>query len=239
MKPVNLLPSSERPVRRAEQGNGSYIVLGVLGALLLAVVAIVLTQNQINSKTNEITRAKQEQVEAERKVAQLGAFGQFAAVKEARLASVTDLATARFDWERLMRELARVLPEGTWITEASTSSTGEVDGEASADPTEVAAPSGPSLKLIGCATTQTDVAKVMVRLRSLHRALDVELAESAKPTEEVETDPSAPTVEPTGPAAGCGTSYQFDTTVSFSAATAADAERKPEGGVPAALGGGS
>lgn len=238
MKPVNLLPPSDRPLKRVEQGNGSYLVLGVLGALLIAVLAVVLTQNQINSRTDEIARAKQEQQQAEQKAARLGPFGQFATIKQTRLASVTDLADARFDWERLMRELARVLPEGTWVTEASTSTDG-VGGEGAAAPIDVAAPAGPSLKLIGCAPSQTAVAKVMVRLRSLHRAQDVELSESAKPEEAVQADPNVTATEPTGAASGCGNDYQFDTTVSFSAAAEVDTEPKPDGGVPASLGGGS
>ncbi len=238
MRAVNLLPSGERPALAAAQGNGSYIVLGVLGALLIGVVGFVMTQNQISSRTSEIARVKQEQAEAEQKAARLGSFGDFAAVKATRLASVTDLAQARFDWERLMRELALVLPEDTYITEATTSASGAVDGASAPTPTGTVA-SGPTLKLIGCAPSQTAVAEVMVRLRNLHRAEDVQLSESGKPEEQADPAGAAVASEPTVAAEGCGSDYQFTTTVAFSATPPVGAEAQPEGGVPAALGGGS
>lgn len=236
MRAVNLLPSSDRPVRAVAQGSGSYIVLGVLGALLIAVLGVVLTQNQVNSRTGEIARAQQEQQEAEAKAARLGSFGQFAGIKETRLASVTDLAQARFDWERLMREVALVLPDDTWINEASASATGAIEGET--PPAGATASGGPTLKLIGCAPSQTTVAEVMVRLRNLHRAQDVALTESGKP-EIAEGAGAAAAAEPTQSVEGCGDDYQFDTTVSFSPGPITGAQAQPEGGVPASLGGGS
>ena len=106
MKPVNLLPQNERAARPAEGlGGSSYVVLGVLGALLLAVVAFVFTQNQVNDRTSQIAKAQAEAQQAEQRVASLGAFGSFASVKQQREESVRELANARFDWERFMREL--------------------------------------------------------------------------------------------------------------------------------------
>ena len=37
-------------------------------------------------------------------------------VREQRVATVTSLADSRFDWERVMRELALVLPDDVWLT---------------------------------------------------------------------------------------------------------------------------
>ncbi len=231
MRPVNLLPASDRGRRAAAvPPNASYIVLGVLAGLLLAVVAVVMTGNQVATRTTEIAEAKQQTAVAQAQVAKLGPFGQFSAVKETRLNSVTSLSSARFDWERLMRELALVLPKDVWITEASASVAGDV-GSAAASPEAGAAPAGPKIQVIGCAPGQADVAEVMVRLRNLHRAEDVELAESSRPEGGVAAGGTV-----TG---GCGSSYKFDVTVSFSAAAAPGAEGERGNLVPSQLGGGA
>ena len=62
MKAINLLPVSDRvrgPVKVPDRA--SHLVLGALGALVLAVLAVVVTQNQITDRTQEISQAKQEQ----------------------------------------------------------------------------------------------------------------------------------------------------------------------------------
>jgi Tfp pilus assembly protein PilN len=246
VRPVNLLPQGDRARRPADAaGNGPYVVLGVLGVLLIAMLAWVLTQNQISAKRVEISRAEAQTRQAEQRAARLGAFGQFATIKETRLRSVTDLARARFDWERLMHELALVLPERTSLTEVA-ASTSPQEGEGTPPPpasgaaAAAEADSGPSAKLTGCSVSQRRVAILMVRLRKLYRATDVELSESAE--EENTTSAPAPL-----PAAGAGASagttgcpgktFKFETTVSFSPDT--DIVPKADKRVPSALGGGA
>lgn len=247
MRPVNLLPEADRGLRPASAPkNASYVVLGVLGALLLAVFVIVTTQNQINSRTTEIAEARQEAEQAKQRAAALGPFGQFATIKQTRVQSVTELAEGRFDWERLMRELALVLPEDSWVNTAAASADGAPEGAtaaaAPADPetgtTLVAA--GPSLNLVGCSPTQSDVAEVMVRLRNLHRADDVQLTESARP-EEAEAVAGAVVAEPTtaGAAGECGDNYQWDVNVTFSPPTGPGPDGENGDAVPSSLGGGS
>ena len=67
----------------------------------------------------------------------------------------------------------------------------------------------------------------VVRLRSLHRVVDVELNESLK-----EQGVADVTVD------SCGPLYKFDVTVTFAPATEAEAPRGSNS-VPASLGGGS
>ena len=60
MRPVNLLPQSARPyVASGKSGGGSYVVIGVLAALVLMVAGYVLTSNKITSHKNEIAQAQQ------------------------------------------------------------------------------------------------------------------------------------------------------------------------------------
>ncbi len=247
MRPVNLLPEGER-ARRAPSATGNlpYVVLGVLGALLVAMLAYVLTQNQISSKSADISRAQQETQVAEQRAARLGSFGEFSELKETRVRSVTELAQARFDWERLVRELALVLPEKTWLTDLTAStSADETTGAAPPAPatagSAAAAETGPSVKLTGCSVSQRRVAIVMVRLRKLYRATDVELSEAA--AEESGSGGGAGPPSSGGPAGagstGCpAKTFKFETTVSF--APAAEAVQKVDKRrVPTKLGGGA
>ncbi len=243
MKPINLLPEKHRG-RVPGQGaaGGGYVVLGVLAGALLLVLAVVLTTNSINSKKDELTRTETEAQQAEAKAASLESFGNFAQVKEQRLLSVRQLADTRFDWERLMRELAHVLPEDVYLTDADAAIAPQETTTAPAASGGV--PGGPALQLTGCAKRQPDVAVTMLRLRRLHRAIDVRLAESTRAntdgaaaggsTEGV----TAPTGTPGGAPACRG--FTFDATVAFEASPAPVARPAGENvRVPASLGGGS
>lgn len=241
MRAANLLPEGDRApeAARAVAGSGR-AVLAILAVVLLATVAYVLTSNQITSRTDAIAKARTDTAAAQARVSALGPFQKFAQIKQTRLTSVEQLASARFDWERLMRELALVLPEGSSLRDVTASATGASEGAAPA--TSTAAPAGtPSAQLTGCATSQREVAVMMVRLRQMHRALDVTLTDS--------TGPSATTSSSGSPATGTGDvantscapdDYSFDATVSFgpepAAAQNGDGSAPP---TPARLGGGS
>ncbi len=126
MKAVNLLPEGVRP--RADAGaraGGSYVVLGVLGTVLLALVVYVLTLNQIGSRENAIAEAKQETAAAEARSQALKPVGDFLQVKQQREQSVKQLASERFDWERMVLELSRVMPAGVYLKSAQASVKGE------------------------------------------------------------------------------------------------------------------
>ena len=225
MKPVNLLPESQRRRSAASDGKRAYAVLGVLGLVLLMTGLYVVTVNQVTTRTNEAAAAAAEADRLEAQVASLGSFGNFAQVKETRVASVRQLAAQRFDWERLMLELARVLPADGWLQAAEASVTGELSGSAGSSDDD--ATGAPMANLTGCLPRQADVADLMLRLRRMHRVEDVTLAESA-----IEDDEGAPSIDT------CGRYYKFDVSVVF---TAAAPEEAPDGqrNVPAALGGGS
>jgi Tfp pilus assembly protein PilN len=229
MKAVNLIPSEHR--RATPSGNGSggaYAVLGVLAVLLVMAVAYVMTANSANENKSKAETARQEADAAESRTKELGSFTDFASIKDQRLAAVTAAAQTRFDWERMMRELSRVMPEGSWISNTTASATGEGVGTAStatADPLAVAVPKA---NLVGCTPRQSEVARMMVRLEQMYRVTDVTLNESIQ-----ESSDAVTTLQ------SCGRLYKFDLTVSFSPVPPSTEAPQGETRVPASLGGGS
>jgi hypothetical protein len=146
-----------------------------------------------------------------------------------------------------------VLPAHTWLlnanaaTSADAAASGASGGSSAPPPPSGAAPSGatgdsaasgassPTLDLKGCALRQNDVAVMLVRLRKLYRAENVDLNESTQETNNSGVQGSSDSAASSDT---CGNGrFKFDVAVTFSPGTESD---KPAGGkVPAKLGGGS
>ena len=223
MRAVNLLPEQHRTRVSGGPRNGAYVVVGVLAVAVVMATLYALTANQVNSRKTEEAKVSQEAQTLEEQTATLGRFGDLSQIKQTRLASVRQLAGGRFDWERFMRELSLVLPSGSWIKEVDASASGNPEESGNATS---AASGQPSTKLSGCTPKQPETAKLMVRLRRMHRVEDVTLESSSQ-----EASGGSATLE------NCGKLYAFDLTVSFLAGS------PPEGSasqkrVPASLGGG-
>jgi Tfp pilus assembly protein PilN len=232
MRAVNLIPTEQRRAKATgSKSGGAYVICGILGVLVLMAVGYVLVGNQVNENKTRAAAAQQEADRLEAQAQQLGSFTDFAQIKDMRLASVAGVAGTRFDWERVMRELAHVMPAGSWLQSANASVNGVGDStvtSASAAAAAATAPAQPGLKLVGCTPRQSEVARMMVRLRELYRVTDVELNESSK---EAGSDEKASI-------SSCGTLYKFDITVTFGAVASGEAPRGAAR-VPASLGGGS
>lgn len=236
MNSVNLLPEGMRPRAAATaRENGAFVALGVLGVLLLAVTVYVLTLNSITSNEDELAQLKAETAASQQRAGSLSSFGDFQAIKATRVASVKSLADSRLDWERLLLEVSKVLPDDVFLTGLEGGTVGAAGAVAEA-PVVAGAPVGPSLSVNGCAPRQHDVATTLLRLRQLNRAVDVTLDESSRP--EPSSDVSvAPTATATTATTGdCGDGYTFAATVVLSAAPV---ETEDSDRVPTALGGGS
>jgi Tfp pilus assembly protein PilN len=226
--------------------------------VLIGLLVYVLTLNSINSSKTEIGQAKADAARLTAQANSLGPYGDFAKIKTERVQSVEQLAQGRFDWERLVRELAHVLPSDVWLVNASASASGTptpaAGGAATPAPATAAAPAtgaasagaGPTLTIQGCARDQSQVAVTLVRLRELQGATDVTLEHSTAGDDAASSSSAAttptPTPSPTGTTTadtGCGTThgkgnYSFQADVSF----ATPAGPTP-GKVPNRLGGGA
>jgi Tfp pilus assembly protein PilN len=172
MRPVNLIPPEDRRGEQAPLRTGPlpYILLGALVAVLIGVTALVLVGNQISDSKAEVAKLEGEDAVAAARAQQLASYTAFRSMSEQRVATVQSLADSRFDWERVMRELALVLPANVWLTglTATASPAVTVDGGGgSSGGTLRAQVPGPALELNGCASGQEAVAGFVTALKDI------------------------------------------------------------------------
>jgi Tfp pilus assembly protein PilN len=238
MRPVNLIPVEQR--RGASRGPGGrasfagYIALGVLGAAVLCVLAVVTTSNQINSKTEELAEIEGDS-QSERQVADtLRPYGQFADLQRARMTQIETLAQSRFNWERPLRQLSKALPRNVWLlTVAATEAPGvEVDGGgAGGDVSSLREQAqAPAFTITGCTYSQHAVARMMTRMRNLDDVTEVQLAKSARKDSSDQGGGTAITEAPAGQeqediqdCTGSARVTKFDILVIFGGASSAAA----------------
>ena len=124
----------------------------------------MLTDNQISDSKTEKAGLEAQVAEAQAQAERLRSFADFASVQQAREQTVSSLAQSRFDWERVLRELAIVIPNDVWLTnldatvspDAASTGAGSSAAPRSSSGTESIA--GPSLEIQGCADGHEAVA---------------------------------------------------------------------------------
>ncbi len=197
MRPVNLIPPEDRRGEQAPLRTGPfpYILLGALVAVLIGVSALVLVSNQISESKSEVATLESEDATAAAKAQQLASYTQFRDMSEQRVATVQSLADSRFDWERVMRELALVLPSNVWLTSltATASPDVSVDGGSSGGSLRAQVP-GPALEMNGCASGQEAVAGFVTALKDIDGVTRVGV-ESSELGEEDEEEAEAASTE--------------------------------------------
>jgi len=169
MRPVNLIPAEMRQGAQAPMRTGPipYILVGALVALLAGVTLLVVTGNQVTERKGEVATLKREDASAVHEANRLAAYTQFQVLHERRLATITSLADSRFDWERVMRELALVLPPDVWLTQLSASASGAASGGGGGGSSLRSSAAGPALEIEGCAVGQESVAGFVTVLRNI------------------------------------------------------------------------
>lgn len=167
MRPVNLIPPEERPGGRKPLRSGplAYIVVGALAAAVIAITALVVTENKVAESKAEVTQLTHEQARITAKAQELSSYTQFASVQEQRLATVTSLADSRFDWARILHELALVMPTDVQLTSLSGSAAPGVGGGGGIGMRSQIA--GPALEMVGCASGQPAVADFIESVKTI------------------------------------------------------------------------
>jgi Tfp pilus assembly protein PilN len=183
MKAVNLVPKDYRRGRLAGRRGEvfSYALIGGLAVILLAVVAVVLTSNKISDNKAEVAKLSQQRDEAQAEADALAPYANFASLAQARTATVSSLAQSRFDWERVVRELADVLPSDVWLTQLAGTVVPDVTLDGAPSLASRASVTGPALEIVGCASNQESVAKFVAALEDIDGVTRVGLQSSVKP----------------------------------------------------------
>lgn len=185
MRAVNLIPpDARRGEGTGRSAAGAYALLAGLGALVLAVGAYAFASHSINTNRTKLVELDRQATQTEREAQRLRAYYDFAQMRETRVATIKALAESRFDWERTMRQLARVLPSDVMLTKfLGTVRPGvTVEGVSVEDPAGLRASQPvPAFQLVGCTDDQADVARVMSRLRRMTGVTRVSLSQSEKP----------------------------------------------------------
>jgi Tfp pilus assembly protein PilO/Tfp pilus assembly protein PilN len=169
MRPVNLIPPEERAGSRKPLRSGplAYMVVGALAAAVIAITALVVTENSISDKKAEVTALQAEQAQITAKAKALSPYTQFAAVREQRLATVTELANSRFDWARILHELSLVMPADVQLTSLAGNVSAGAGGGGGAGVGLRSGIAGPALEMVGCASGQAGVAAFIEAVKDI------------------------------------------------------------------------
>jgi Tfp pilus assembly protein PilN len=208
MNAVNLLPSDQRggfaplPVVAAGEpagGSGAYVVLGALALCVVALAGYVLSGNAIRQHEADLAGLEARSAAVMAESARLRPYADYQSTAQTRIATVRDLATRRFDWERSLRDLARAVPEDVTVKSlgASISSTSGGGGTSAALRSALDVP---AIQIDGCTVGQNAVARLMARLRNVQGVSHVSLQSSVKParTDSTAVADAASGAEPTG-----------------------------------------
>jgi Tfp pilus assembly protein PilN len=225
VRPVNLIPPEERRGEKAPMRTGglSYVIVAVLAVALLAVTGLVLTNNQISDRKAEKTGLEGQLAEAQAQAEQVSSFADFASVQQAREETVSTLARSRFDWERVLRELAIVIPDDVWLThltatvspdvQLSDSSSSASSGVSGLDSVE-----GPALQIEGCGDGHESVAGFLAALRDIDGVTRVSVLSSDRPESSSSTESASVGATGSGDTSGGCATRDFISTFNIVAA---------------------
>jgi Tfp pilus assembly protein PilN len=193
VRAVNLLPGARRARGRpriALPGRGAAARLGAAACLVAALGAIALVgwagydaRAQVERLDGEIASAEQRRILLSAELEDFRADAGRAELQRARRGAVVSLVTGRTDWERLVCDVATVMPEGVWLTSLSTGSASTAPppagGEVPADTPAPGAAAAPTLTLEGIGPDQRTAAATLARLGAVSGLSDPRLVSSA------------------------------------------------------------
>lgn len=196
MRAVNLIPSDQRsgaPIA-GRSGGAAYVVIGLVFGLAVMALLYGLADHEIATKQAEANHLTAEAQREQARASRLAPYTTFAEIREERLKAVQQLANTRFDWAHAMHELGRVLPHDAALSNV-TATVASASGESSASAatsssaskavgssvaSATPAGSSPAFTLAGCATSQSEVALTMNRMRLIDGVSEVSLQSSTK-----------------------------------------------------------
>jgi Tfp pilus assembly protein PilN len=205
VRAVNLIPKDQLPGGGPAAGRSQGAVYGVLvllGGLALLVFLYGKAHRQVSSRTAEVAALNAKVQQAQASVSGLAPYTSFVALREEREHAVAALIDQRFDWAHVYHELGRVLPRGGASISSIDGTVGSSTAGGAAAPGAGASSTGgkisssgpaatagggatpagsvPTINLSGCATSQSEVAVILNRLRLIDGVNEVTLQSSTK-----------------------------------------------------------
>jgi Tfp pilus assembly protein PilN len=183
MRAVNLLPQDLE--RRGGGGDGRIPLFVVAGGIVavtaFAAVLFVSASGSVSDQRSVLDSVKADLARVPTAAEPAVASGTFAQERSDRVAALTAALGTRVPLDRLLRELAYVLPEDAWLTGLSAAAP-EATGTAGATPaTPAPAPSGTQgVTIQGATYSNRSVARVLARLAAIPSLDRVRLAASAR-----------------------------------------------------------
>jgi Tfp pilus assembly protein PilN len=181
MKAVNLIPAEERRgVGSAGSGLAAYIVLAALALAVVVGAAYTLTNRSVSDRRQELAEVQARAKASADQARALQAYTSFTALRQKRSETVRSLAASRFDWSHALHEVARTIPSNAWLTglRATVTPNASVDSGVT-DPLRASVPA-PAIEIVGCTTSQKNVAGVIASLRRVDGVDRVSLSSSEK-----------------------------------------------------------
>jgi Tfp pilus assembly protein PilN len=186
MRPINLIPKEQRRDRGASRsGPLAYIVVAGLVALLGGVVVLVLSSNQISERESELTALNARKSAVLARADLLAPYAKFQQVQRQRTATISELADARFDWPRVLRQLSLVVPKYVLLVKLTGVAgqgigAGAEGGEDSSGTDLSGEIKGPSLSMEGCAGNQKRVAALIAALHQIDGVTRIGLSSAVR-----------------------------------------------------------
>jgi Tfp pilus assembly protein PilN len=190
MRAVNLLPQDlDRQGGDSDGRIPLFVAAGGIAAVTaFAAVLFVSASGSVSDQRSRLDSVKADIARVPSSAEPAVASGTIAQERSDRVAALTAALATRVPLDRLLRELAYVLPEDAWLTGLSASAP-ETNGAAGASPgTSVPASTGTQgVTIQGATYTNRSVARVLARLAAIPSLDSVRLGTTTR------VEPAAPT----------------------------------------------
>lgn len=191
MRAINLLPQDFERQGDSNRRIPIFVAAGgIVAVTACAAVLFVSASGSVSDQRSQLDSVRADLARVSTAAEPAFAPGAIAQERSDRVAALTAALATRVPLDRLLRELAYVLPEDAWLTGLSAAAP-ETNGTAGASPgTSAPAPSGTQgVTIQGATYSNRSVARVLARLAAIPSLDAVRLAATAR------VEPAAATSE--------------------------------------------
>jgi Tfp pilus assembly protein PilN len=185
MRAFDLMPREEAREKKGGRAGLQQIAVALLGVLVFAGLAggYLFTAAGVTSKQSELDdlRAQLAELEVPAEKPDQGADAEAVAEGQARTTALATALASRIAWDRVLREVSLVVPDGVWLTQLTATTPNAAAGGAAAVAPAIAAGASPNtLAATGFATNQESVAVLLARFESIPELTSVQLLSSTR-----------------------------------------------------------